>query len=298
MSHAASPSTGQVYGVARVCRAWAVPRSTVYARRQAAVAPRQPRRRGPRTAYSDGELVDHIRAVLDADAFVGEGYRKVWARLRIAGVRTSQRRTLRLMRENDLLAPTRARRPQDVKAHDGTITTTRPDEMWGIDITGTLTRKEGVASVVVLVDHCTAECLGLHAAEHATRFEATEPLRHAVPVAFGAYDQDRAAGLKLRHDHGSQFISEHFQAELRFLGIESSPAFVRQPEGNGCSERFIRTLKEQLLWIETFDTLAELQAALDAFRQRYNNGWLVEKHGFKTPAAARAALASGIGEAA
>jgi transposase InsO family protein len=61
-----------------------------------------------------------------------------------------------------------------------------------------------------------------------------------------------AAGLKLRHDHGSPFVSRAFQAELRFLGLESSPAFVRAPEGNGCIERFWRTLKKQFLWIRTF----------------------------------------------
>jgi putative transposase len=33
----------------------------------------------------------------------------------------------------------------------------------------------------------------------------------------------------------SQYVSHHFQAEIRFLGIESSPAFVREPEGNGCA---------------------------------------------------------------
>ena len=298
MSHAASPSTGQVYGVARVCRAWGIPRSTVYARRQGAAPTREPRRRGPRTPWSDEELLLHIRAVLEADEFVGEGYRKVWARLRLAGVRTSKRRTLRLMREHNLLAPTRAGQPHGPKAHDGTITTTMPDEVWGIDITSTVTRREGTANVFVLVDHCTAECLGLHVAMRATRFEAIEPLRQAVPFAFGAYEQGRAAGLRLRHDHGSQFLSDHFQAELRFLGIESSPAFVREPEGNGCAERFIRTLKEQLLWIRTFDTIAELQAALTTFRQRYNHAWLVEKHGFKTPAATREALTTSLGEAA
>ena len=42
-------------------------------------------------------------------------------------------------------------------------------------------------------------------------------------------------------------MSDDFQNEIRFLGIEASPAFVRQPEGNGCIERFFRTLKEQLL---------------------------------------------------
>jgi hypothetical protein len=43
--------------------------------------------------------------------------------------------------------------------------------------------------------------------------------------------------------------SDTFQDELRFLGIFSSPSFVRAPEGNGCAERFIRTLKEQVLWL-------------------------------------------------
>ncbi len=48
-------------------------------------------------------------------------------------------------------------------------------------------------------------------------------------------------------------MSDTFQNELTFLGIESSPAFVRAPEGNGCAERFIRTLKENLLWVQTFN---------------------------------------------
>jgi hypothetical protein len=62
-----------------------------------------------------------------------------------------------------------------------------------------------------------------------------------------------ARGLKVRHDHGSQYMSDHFQKEIAFLGIESSPAFVRAPEGNGCAERFIRTLKENLLWVRTLN---------------------------------------------
>jgi len=47
-------------------------------------------------------------------------------------------------------------------------------------------------------------------------------------------------------------MSDDFQAELRLLGIVSSPASVRQPEGSGCIERFFRALKEQLLWVRHF----------------------------------------------
>ena len=109
-----------------------------------------------------------------------------------------------------------------------------------------------------------------------------------VRALFGAYAQGVATGLQARHDHGSQYVSDYFQDELKFLGIESSPAFVREPEGNGVAERFIRTLKEQLLWIRTFDTVEELRMALLDFKERYNRDWLCERHGHQTPAAVRA----------
>ena len=88
------------------------------------------------------------------------------------------------------------------------------------------------------------------------------------------------------HDHGSCYMAHDFQAELAFLGAESSPAFVRAPEGNGCAERFIRTLKENLLWVQSFDTLEALRQALLAFRETYNTTWLIERLGFQSPAAA------------
>ena len=84
-----------------------------------------------------------------------------------------------------------------------------------------------------------------------------------------------------------QYMSDHFQKEITFLGIESSPAFVRAPEGNGCAERFIRTLKENLLWVTTFETIEQLRQALLAFRETYNTKWLIERHRFMRPSAFR-----------
>src|SRR5438477_9207516 len=119
----------------------------------------------------------------------------------------------------------------------------------------------------------------------ATRFQALEPIRQGVRQRFGGFAKEIARGLAVRHDHGSQYMSDAFQQELAFLGIESSPAFVRAPEGNGCAERFIRTLKENLLWVRTFDTVEELRQALLVFRESYNTTWLIARHGFETPAA-------------
>ena len=79
-------------------------------------------------------------------------------------------------------------------------------------------------------------------------------------------------------------MSHDFQRELAWLGAASSPAFVRAPEGNGCAERLIRTLKESLLWVRTFATVEELRLALLEFRQTYNERWLIERHGHHSPA--------------
>lgn len=287
MSAALSPSAGKPYGLAPVCRWWEIARSTVYAARGRCQRTAPPGKRGPKTILSDVALLERIRQVLASAEWVGEGHRKAWAQLRAEGVRTSKPRVLRLMREAGLLAPSRAGAPRGPRAHDGKITTERPDEMWGTDGTTTMTG-EGQATIFAVVDHCASECLGLHATGRGTRFEALEPVRQAVTEVFGGADEKIAAGVLLRHDHGSVYTSEDFQREIAFLGLESSPAFVRAPEGNGCAERFIRTLKEQLLWLRFFPTVAELNAALAEFRVRYNQRWRLERHDYRSPAEVRA----------
>jgi putative transposase len=289
MSRAASPATGRPCGLVRVARLWRLSRATVHRHRAGDGAARMAvrTRPGPVGARPDAELVGHIRAQILASRLHGEGYRKLWARLRHAGIGTSARRVRRLMGEHGLLAPHRVGRPAG-RAHDGTITTAAVDVMWGTDMTETVTLAEGRARVFVAVDHCSGECVGSHAAASGNRFEALEPVRQGVLRHFGAVEQNAAKGLALRHDHGSNYMSRDFQAEIRFLGIESSPSFVRQPEGNGVAERFIRTLKENFLWVHGFDTIEELRQGLQDFVAHYNATWLVARHGYRTPNQVRA----------
>jgi putative transposase len=289
VSQAISPGTGHAYGLARVARVWRRSRATVYRHRAvpAATAAHHSARCGPVGACSDAELVEHIRAEILGSRLHGEGYRKIWARLRHAGIRTSARRVRRLMGQHSLLAPHRVGR-REPRAHDGTITTTAVDVMWGTDMTETVTLKEGRARVFVAVDHCSGECVGNHAARSGNRFEALEPVRQGVLRHFGRLEKSVATSLSLRHDHGSNYMSRDFQDEIAFLGIESSPSFVRQPEGNGVAERFIRTLKENFLWVHTFDTIEDLRRGLREFVAHYNATWLVARHGYRTPNQVRA----------
>ena len=232
----------------------------------------------------DAALVDAIRGVLIDSPFHGEGHRKVWARLRHQGLRTSKERVRRLMRESGLSAATRVGRPRGPRHHDGTIIPEAVDAMWGTDMTAAFTLEHGQVAVFVAVDHCSAECTGIHAALRGTRHEALEPIRQGVVERFGGVFEGAAGGLSVRHDHGSQYMSHDFQREVAWLGATSSPAFVRAPEGNGCAERFIRTLKENLLWVTSFRTVEELRLALIEFRRTYNERWLIERHGYRSPA--------------
>ena len=286
MSRTLSPSSNKPYGVTCVVSVWNLARSSFYAARHRQQHPQEARKRGPKL-LSDEALLIQIRQLLAAPVFPGEGYRKIWARLRFAGVRTSKERVLRLLRENQLLSPMRTAETARSNPHDGTILTEAPNQMWGTDATATFTEEDGAVTVFAAIDHCSADCVGIHAVKKATRFEALEPIRQAVKEHFGGFCAGAAAGLQLRHDHGSVYMADHFQSEIRFLGIESSPAFVRQPEGNGCIERFFRTLKEQLLWVRRFRDLDELRTALSEFRERYNQQWIMHRLGYRTPAQAR-----------
>ena len=303
IARSASPGTGKRYGVQPACRICGLARSTAYHFKawEAVLLeqrPVPPEAAGPIGAGTDEELVGQIRRVLAESPSHGEGYRKVWARLRHRGIRTASERVRRLMREHHLQAPRRGGNAHGPKAHDGTITAEEPDTMWGTDMTTTVTIGEGLAHVFVAVDHRTCECVGLHAAKSGNRFEALEPLRQGVREHFGRFEAKAAAGLAIRHDHGSNYLSDDFQRELRFLGMASSPSFVREPEGNGCAERFIRALKEQVLWARTSATVEELAEALREFKREYNERWLIRRHGHRTPTQVRRDLSGGAPAAA
>ena len=139
--------------------------------------------------------------------------------------------------------------------------------MWGTDMTATVTVGEGAITA-----------RRAHAAKRGTRFEALDPvrpLRHDWSPAgcvFGTTTcrtiwQTFTGGGVLRHRELAEFRAG--------------------PEGNGVAERFIRTLKENLLWVRSFDTIEELRLALLEFKRTYNEQWMLEKYHYQSPAQVR-----------
>lgn len=290
MAEAISPTAGRRYGVERVCRVWGVARSTFYSVKAVATEERPrrtPSRRGPKPAICDTDLLAAIGADLARSHWSGEGHRKVWARLRVLdGVRVSRKRVLRLMRENTLLSPHRAR-PRPQEAHDRKIVTEAPNVMWAIDATQITTAEDGKVWLFGVAEHWNAELVGWHLTKNGTRHEALQAMSMAVSEQCGHLGRDAARGLALRHDHGSAFMSDDFQNQVKAWGMTLSYAFVGQPETNGVIERLFRTFKEQVVYGRIFQTIEEVRNAVREFACRYNTEWLIEKNGLVSPAAAR-----------
>jgi len=131
--------------------------------------------------------------------------------------------------------------------------------------------------------------MGWDVAKIGDRWAALEPLRQGVRHAFGGFGKEVARGLRLRCNWGPQYTADAWIAEVQWLGITISPSYVREPECNGVMERFLRTLKEQCLYLHQFTSLADAREVIVAFIQRYNTEWLIARLGYRTPAAARTA---------
>ena len=273
-----------------VCRILEAPRSTLYHRRLVATRPPgRADRPGPPGAISDAELLAAIKDVIGQSPFCGEGYRKVRARLRREkAIRVSGKRVLRLMRRHGLLAPQRDRRRRVERPHVGSIVPDRPNVRWGVDATLGWTRDDGWVWIFGAIDHFSCEAWS-HVAKVGDRFAALQPIYDAVIERFGALAPDVARGVAVRHDWGSQFRSHHFTGSLHWLGMTDDPAYPGEPEGNGCIERWIRTLKEQCLWARVYEDVDDLRQAVAGFTELYNSQWLIERHGHCTPREAYAA---------
>lgn len=240
---------------------------------------------GPKPKVSDIKLLAEIKNEIKVSVFHSEGYKKVHARVRNKKIICGKNRVHKLMKKNNLLVSHRIIRNGSSHPHDGKITTDLPNKMWGTDGKYFHTIKEGQCWFFSVIDHCNDEILGWHTVKKGDRFAAMEPVRQAVKKEYGSVSQNicQDIGLFLRSDHGSQYDSNDFQNELKFLGLTHSPAFVRSPECNGIIERFHRTLQEQVFDINIFEDLEHAKEVIGKFIKQYNNNWIIHRLGLKSP---------------
>ena len=260
--------------------------------RQTQQAARKPQRQkpGPKVQVDDKALLQAILEVLTTSPFVTEGVKKVHARLRRKRIKASRNRINQLMREHGLLSPQRCE-PGEEKTHDGTIIPDTINQIWGTDGTLFGTIQGDLLWLFAVIDHYSDEVLGWHIVEvgQGDRFAALEPLKQGLRCIRGCVGKNTGGGIAIRHDWGPQYIAHDFKAELKFLGLKNSPAFVHEPQTNGVIERFFKTLKMECLWIENFRDVEHAREVVGRWMALYNTEWLIERHGYRTPREVRQA---------
>jgi transposase InsO family protein len=139
----------------------------------------------------------------------------------------------------------------------------------------------GWVYVVIVLDWYTKKIVGYYADLQAKTAHWLVALDHAVQRQFPQGSRDQ--GLYLMSDNGCQPTSMAFTRTCATLGITQAFTSYNNPKGNADTERLMRTLKEELLWLREWTSARELERALAAWVDWYNTRYLHSALGYRTP---------------
>jgi putative transposase len=192
------------------------------------------------------------------------GYRRIWAYLRFGEqLPINKKRILRLTREHQLLVQPNRRLKAPRTSTGSKPRPTRPNEWWGIDMTKALVGGFGWVYIVIVLDWYTKKIVGYYAGMQCKSQDWLAALDMAVNRQFpnGARDQ----GLSLMSDNGCQPTSRAFMEACSALRIQQAFTSYNNPKGNADTERLMRTLKEECLWLQQWTCPFALVSTLDAY---------------------------------
>jgi len=233
------------------------------------------------TGSDDLSVLVEIEAILAEFPFYG--YRRVAVELHRRGYAVNRKRVLRLLRENDLLRPLRRREctthserglgryPNLLKG----LTVVRPDQVWCADITYIQLRRQ-VAYLAVIIDVFTRSIRGWHLGASLS----TELVLNALR---GALAKRRP---EIHHsDQGVQYAAVGYTELLRAADVRISMAGRGRPMENPYAERVIRTIKEEEVVLNEYDTVADARRDIGHFIEVvYQTKRVHSSLGYLTPA--------------
>ncbi len=238
------------------------------------------RRRSLSVVQRNEAIVHRIQAFKADHPFWG--YRRIWAHLRFAeGLAVNKKRVLRLMREHRLLVQGNSRLKATRTPTRSKPRPTAPNQWWGIDMTKVMVEPLGWVYLVVVLDWYTKKIVGHSAGLQANTPHWLAALDRAVQRQFP--QGSRAQGLHLMSDNGCQPTAVAFMKGCATLGITQAFTSYNNPKGNADTERLMRTLKEELLWLREWTSPLELEQALVAWIEWYNTRYLHSALGYRTP---------------
>lgn len=226
-------------------------------------------------------LLTHIKTIKLNHPFWG--YRRVWAYVNYhLNVRVNKKRVYRVMQVNNLLVKDRRLLRAKRESRPSKPRSNLPNQIWGTDMTKVKLPHVDWAYIVLVLDWHSKKIVG-----HSIALRSkTQDWLDALYVAC---DQQFPQGVReypevsLVSDNGCQPTSERYMKECASLGIKQIFTSFNNPEGNADTERMMRTMKEELIWSNEFDSFEQLTMALDVWVKDYNTNYLHSTLGYVPP---------------
>ncbi len=157
-----------------------------------------------------------------------------------------------------------------------------PNERWSTDLCRVWAGRDGWASLAIVIDCCTREILGWHLSRSAKATTAESALEQALINRFGTLGKVPTSFL-LRSDNGLVFTSRSYTKLVKSYGLQQEFITPHCPEQNGLVERVIRSIKEQCVHRQRFETLQHASRVIGDWMYFYNNQRPHQALKMKTP---------------
>lgn len=225
-------------------------------------------------------LIERIKELKTRHPFWG--YCRVWAWLRHReGILVNQKRIRRLMKEHKLMATQTVHKAKRTSTRSKPHAD-RPKQFWGIDMTKFMINALGWVYLVIVLDWYTKKIVGWHISVRSKTADWKQAMDRALNCEFTEGVRD--ACLKLISDNGSQPTSVSFMRDMATLGIKQIFTSYNNPKGNADTERVVRTIKEEVIWLNEFETLAEAQETIGKWIELdYNKLYVHSTLGYMSP---------------
>jgi len=207
------------------------------------------------------------------------GYRRMTVLLRREGWRINRKRVHRVWRQQGLRVPQKARKKRRLGHSGNSCVRLRPehkDQVWTWDFVFDRTSNGRALKWFSLVDEYTRECLALEVNRRMTSREIIDVLSDLLAV--------RGVPGHIRSDNGPEFIAQAIRRWLERTGVKTLYVEPGAPWENGYAESFQSRLRDELLNVEEFATVAEAQTLAASWRAEYNHRRPHSSLGYQTPA--------------
>jgi putative transposase len=201
------------------------------------------------------------------------GYRRITAELRRRGLLVNQKRVLRLMREDNLLAvqprafvvTTESDHHLDVYLNLASrMTLTGMNQLWVADITYIRLHAEFVYLAVIL-DGFSRKVVGWALDQTLATRLPLGALHHALST------RQPPPGVVHHSDRGVQYASSDYVQVLRDHQMIPSMSRPANPYDNASCESFIKTLKREEIDANRYRDLRHLRRNMERFIEQYYN---------------------------